>query len=392
MKKTFFKIISAVTLLCLLSSFGCAPKNFAIETTAPISKSDVTSLTEEVTTLPEEDKDEVKFLVFADFHYKKKMYASSIEDLDELLLRAKENDVDFVIHLGDFCNDYIGSPELFDAYLNNKYGIPVYGVVGNHELETKGNSMGVVTSKLTNQVVTFGEGEDIGYWYADVKNFRLIGLDTNYSLGTDGKWTHNLSGSHGAPASNTLKESLALVQRDWLDEVIADASEKGLKVLVFSHGALAGEWYSAPDASYVRSIFNKYPGTVMMASNGHLHTDRFKVIDNVAYFDVNACINAYWKSSTEHHYSEEHTFSFTNYIAGKVQETKTMKLMDLSQGKNTWFLEDPISAVVTVNTDGNIDIKGSTSSWRYGIKPPTTSEAVKARISDYTIRLKMNDN
>lgn len=387
------RTLAMLLMLSLAFTFGCAPKHGEIVVQSSSADSDSKTVSEpEVTTETPVDTDsELKFLVFADFHYKKKMYASSIEDIDELFKRAADNDVDFVIHLGDFCNDYIGSPELFDAYLDNEYGIPVFGVIGNHDLESGGNTMKVVIPKLTNQSVTFGEGEDIGYWYTDIKDFRLVGLDTNYSLDANGKWMHNLSGSHGAPSNNTMKESLSPTQIQWLEGVVSDASEKGLKVLVFSHGAVAGKWYSAPDSAEVRAIFNKYPETVLLVSNGHLHTDRFEIIDNIAYFDVNACINAYWKSSSTHHYSDDHTFMFTNYIAGEPQEPEVMKLKDLSQGRNTWFLEDPISALVTVKTDGYVEIRGSISSWRYGIRPPVTSAVVRARITDRTIKLNWSD-
>lgn len=64
------------------------------------------------------------------------MYITPVSDLERLLARAAEEKVDFVIHLGDFSNDYVGSPEITDLYLNNPYGLPVYGIYGNHELES----------------------------------------------------------------------------------------------------------------------------------------------------------------------------------------------------------------------------------------------------------------
>ena len=375
-------------------NFGCAP---AVDDIPEESGSTPETTTEEMTTtqesttefIEEENDDEVKFLIFADFHYKKKMYASSIEDMNKLLDRAANHDVDFVIHLGDFCNDYIGSPELFDAYLNNKHGIPVFGVLGNHELESAGNTMKIIVPRLSNADVNFG-GEEVGYWYYDIKNFRLIGLDTNYSHSATEGWMHNKGASHTYPSGNTLGYSLSPTQLKWLEETVADASEKNLKVMIFSHAGFATGWYASPDAVAVRRIFRTYPNTVLFAANGHLHTDRFEVIDNVAFFDVNAAINAYWKSSTTHHYTDEHTFTYVNYVGGEPQEPRTMLLKDLSQGKNTWFLEDPISAVVSITTDGSIDIKGSVSQWRYGIAPPTTSTAVKPSILSRSAKLEID--
>ena len=74
----------------------------------------------------------LKFLVFADLHYKKGMYTAPVESLHAILDRAAKENVDFVIHCGDFCNDYKGSPEITDAYLNNRHHLPVYGIYGNY--------------------------------------------------------------------------------------------------------------------------------------------------------------------------------------------------------------------------------------------------------------------
>ena len=62
---------------------------------------------------------EIKFTVFADLHYKKGMYIASIDDLRSIFDRADADKSEFVVHLGDMCNDYIGSSELVKEYLNN---------------------------------------------------------------------------------------------------------------------------------------------------------------------------------------------------------------------------------------------------------------------------------
>ena len=61
----------------------------------------------------------ISFLVFADLHYKKGMYAVSVQDLKQIMARAAENHVDFVLHAGDFSNDYSGSPEIVKEYLKD---------------------------------------------------------------------------------------------------------------------------------------------------------------------------------------------------------------------------------------------------------------------------------
>ena len=324
----------------------------------------------------------MRFLVFADFHYKKGMYASTLEQLHSILRRAHNEGAEFVIHLGDFSNDYAGSSEVVGAYLNNAYGLPVFGIYGNHELETVGNSMATVTSLLCNREVCFAGG-DAGYWHYDIGGYRLIGLDTNYSYNAQyGTWQHNLAASWGAPNGNLYSDSLSPRQLAWLEWLLTDACSKGLKALVFSHAALSGEWESSPDAAAVREIFGRYPGTVVMSLNGHLHTDHFCVKDGVAYFDVNSVLNGYWEPTDSHHYSDAHTFVREVFDGGgNATAVEEVPLNTLSQSKNTWFFDEPLSAMVEIS--GNrINIAGSSTDWKYGIAPATKSDSIKAGIAD----------
>lgn len=56
-------------------------------------------------------KNSIIFGLFADFYYKKGMYSTTEEDLRGVFERAKGEGAQFVVHCGDFCNDYKGSPE-----------------------------------------------------------------------------------------------------------------------------------------------------------------------------------------------------------------------------------------------------------------------------------------
>lgn len=121
----------------------------------------------------------MRFVVFADFHYKKGMYAPTVgRDLMPIIERARSSGADMIIHAGDLCNDYLGSPELFDALLRNRYDIPVFGAYGNHELEGAGNTMEVVTPRLMNRPVVFGTPDgkfspDVGYYHVDIDGYRV---------------------------------------------------------------------------------------------------------------------------------------------------------------------------------------------------------------------------
>lgn len=322
----------------------------------------------------------MKFLAFADLHYFKNVYHAPVESLERIMARAAEEEVDFVVHLGDFSNDYVNSPEVVRPYIENPYGLAVYGIYGNHELEKPGNYMKDVNAALTNRPVVFGvepETEHTAYWYTDVKGFRLIGLDANYMYHEEeDRWYHNSSDTWPFVKGTILPLSFGASQLSWLREVLRDASEKALPVIVFTHPTVSGLWKGSPDDEKVRAIFAEFPGTVKLVLNGHHHTDRFAVRDGIAYFDVNTVHNGFWKPHPEHHYAEGQTFSYTHYENGERGETVERDLKELRQAKNTWFFTEPTSAIVTVTEKGEITVDGCTTEWMYGVTPPTDSEAV----------------
>lgn len=328
----------------------------------------------------------LKFLVFADFHYKKKMYASSVENLKTILKRASDENVNFCAHLGDFCNNYIGSPEIVSELLDNEYGLSVFGVYGNHELESLGNSMAYVTPLLSNRTdaLVYGtqstkiEDGGIGYYYFDKGDFRLIFLDTNYSVTPEGEYEHNRTASYGKPKENTSADSLGDKQISWLEAVLSNASELRKKCIVFSHASFSGIWNSSPDAEKVRELFksanDKSEGTVLLAINGHYHTNHVAVVDGVCYFDCHTAINGWWQSERFYPYAEEdtenpkYTFDYVDYDAsGNPTKNIKMPYSALSMGAQTLFFESPLSAIVTVSLDGKIKIEGSESKFAYGI-------------------------
>lgn len=340
----------------------------------------------------------IKFSLFADMHYKKGMYISSVKDIRNILDRADCNSVDFVIHVGDMCNDYRRSPELTHEYLENKYGLPVYGIYGNHELESKGNCMELVTPLLCNRKVVWGtsngelEDGSIGYYYFDIKGFRIVALDTNYSLNPQAdEWEHNRTASWGAPAENTKKDSLGSQQLSWLERVLDDAAENGLRCLLFSHVGFSGIWYSSPDTDAVRKMINdankKRSGTVLMSISGHLHTNNQAMVDGVVHFDVNTTRNGLWLNEAEEHYGDL-TYTFTDYDAnGKDIATYERPIGEAWMSKQTWFFDSPLSAIVTVDTNGNVNIDGAQTAWYRGIAP-SEHYGVSPQISNgsYTIK------
>lgn len=349
----------------------------------------------------------LKFTVFADLHYKKMMYCTTVKDMDIIMERANENESKFVIHEGDFCNDYNGSPEIVNAYINNKYNTAVYGIYGNHELEGEQDDMAHITPLLTNddKVVwgthdgKIGDGS-IGYYYFDIDGYRNICVDTNYSYNTEKEeWEHSIT--YCPPENNINKLALTPRQLKWLEEVLTDAAHKGLSCIVHSHAALYRGWgdtdpyLAAYDSDEVREIFarvNKIrPRTVIMQLSGHAHINRTEVVDNVFYMSVNTVINGLWKMKRTEHYSDkEYPFELGKYDEkGNLTSTEAIDISDLTMSKNTHYFESPLSADITVFGDNRIVVKGTETKWRYGVVPQKEDWVPFAdiKISDSEINL-----
>jgi hypothetical protein len=241
------------------------------------------------------------------------------------------------------------------------------------------------------------EADKVGYYYYDREPFRFIFLDTNYSLKPDGiTYEHNGPASWGKPDGNTASDSLGGEQLLWLEQVLTDAAQKGLRCIVVSHASFVdwGNWELSADADAVREIFHRAnavrAGTVRMSINGHYHTDHATVFEDVVYFAVNAAVCGWWEGEKFFPYGngEEattpYTFPFSDYDAeGNLLSTEPFPLAQLKQGKQTLFFEEPLSAVVTVWEDGRIEIEGSQSRWIYGICNARLADGSGPSISDY---------
>lgn len=335
----------------------------------------------------------LKMLIFADFHYKKGVYPMTCDHLDAILKKAHEHRVDYVIHAGDFCNDYVGSPEIVNAYLNNVYGLPVYGVLGNHELEYfvgerftpqyADNPMAFVTARLCNRPdeviwgTPSGRLEDgrIGYYYFDRNGIRTICTDTNFSYSREREaWEHNLT--YHAPLDNVHGDALGPDQLRWLEAVLLDAARRDIPCMVIGHAGLSDLWYRSADWEAVQAIYARANairrGTVLFSVNGHYHTDHLQLRDNVLYMDVNTVLNGWWVNSYEPHYTDGQWFAFTEYDAdGRAVDCYRKNYRDLSMGDQTWFFQTPLSCIVTITSSGQITVEGMETGWAYDVIPTT---------------------
>ncbi|MBO5218581.1 MAG: metallophosphoesterase [Clostridia bacterium] len=336
--------------------------------------------------------DTLTFGLFSDLHYKKNTYPTAVAHLEHILDRAASEAADFVMHCGDFCNDHAGSPELIRAWLDNPHGLDVYGILGNHDLEGRGNTLASVRRNLTNRPVVWGT-ENAGYFFFDRGAFRVIGLDAGYSLcESTGLWVHNPDGGYGAPRGNAHPHSLGPAQLAWLEEILTDAASNGLHCLIFSHASASPAWRHYSDADALHELFVRVnarrAGTVFAMFNGHYHTSHAACVDHVLYYDVNAVISGAWRWNEAHHYAPGHTYRFTDYdAAGNPLGSRERPLIEIGEAITSWFYNDPLSAMVTVSDDGRIRVRGAKTSWMHGILPHVDYDGCMPEIPDLELTL-----
>lgn len=355
----------------------------------------VEQTTEELTT----GSGELVISVFADFHYEQDVYRSTLADFNAILDKAQANGADIVLQMGDLCNDFAGSPEFLNAYLNNKYNMPVYGVYGNHDLQTAGNSMDIVTPQLTNRKVKWGTEDGnigdgyIGYYYTDVNGFRIIAVDSNYYYdSSSSEWKHNPDGSYMIPSGGSCEAALGPVQLAWLEKVVLDAAEKDLPCIVMAHHTFNGTWSGRSyDWQAVQEIYRKAnninPGTVILSMNGHNHTNRQAVVEGVVYLDVNIVYNGIVLediNQPNERYTTE-TFKFIRYDedGNPVSEETDRLISELAMAPYVYFYKDPLSTIITVTDDGKVKVEGMESEWLNGIVPENTFSYKVPEISSF---------
>lgn len=339
----------------------------------------------------------LKFTAFSDMHYRVGMYSTTVADLMTIIDRAKESGSELMVHCGDMCNNYTESPELIKPYLG--CGLPVYGIYGNHELEGQ-NSMEMVTPKLTNDEVVWGTEDGkigdgtVAYYYKDIREYRIVGTDTNYSFNPKtGEWQHNTTCSYGPPAGNLQGNSLGPVQFAWLERVLLDAAKQGKKCIILSHASFNGEISGGtPDWVAVDNLFARVnamkKGTVIMAINGHYHTNRMFQRNNIVYFDVNTTRNIWWQVQSETHYTKGQGQEVEKLDAeGNIIGKKWIDYTELWMEPHTWFCDDALSGVVTIEDDGTITVEGVESTWAYGLVPERAHAVCEPRISNGSFKV-----
>ncbi len=282
-------------------------------------------------------KQTVKFCAFADIHYFPGQYPHDSKDyLARVLERAEKSDCDFVIHLGDFAHRPKHDIDYVNFYNDSK--LPTYHTIGNHDDDGNVHEETLEAYRLK-----------CGHYFFDKNGFRFVVADPNY-IYDEGKYTHYSKGNYYKVTKPAKIAMMPPEELEWLKDVIESSP---YPCIVFSHQSFERERHSVPNYAAVRRIFNDanqaHPGRVRLVINGHHHIDNLRVLDSIIYLDLNSA-SFYYYSGTHNCYPEEY---YRKY----------------SQTRHCIVWNDPLCAVITMDTDGHLKIDGAKSEFFMGVTP-----------------------
>ncbi len=274
----------------------------------------------------------VKFTAFSDLHHHPAWFKSDApERLTAIQARAEKDGAEFLIHMGDFCHDVRVAEGLIKQY--NDFKIPGFHVFGNHEFDL--NSY---------EGALKGYGLSSGYYYFDNNGFRFVVIDENYFSDFPGIFFHYSERNYfDHPAG---RDWINPEQIGWLRETILTSP---YPCVLCSHATLEYEGGIKNREAVLEIIreSQKLPGRVMLCINGHYHRDHFSVLENVAYLDLN--------SATFDWIGNPH-FLYPREWYDEYEEMGNMVVF-----------KEPLSATITLDSDGTIDIAGTQGEFLCGI-------------------------
>ena len=206
----------------------------------------------------------IKFLVFGDLHYD---YATKGDErIEEILARAKTENVDFMISLGDVTAPFEKYDHVIEKFGN--CGIPIHYVLGNHDVKVNLEDT-MAFLHLEKPFYSFTQG-----------NVKFILLNSNYERQGEEEYSFpNRKGENG------ITPIIPSFEMDWLKK---ELEEDEKSYVIFSHHSLINEFRERgiKNRKEVHALFGGK--RVLLCMNGHDHGEAFKLWDQVPYYTLNS--------------------------------------------------------------------------------------------------------
>ena len=212
----------------------------------------------------------IRFLVFGDLHLED--CADGQQRLETILRHAKDEQVDFIISLGDLCFPTEKYAHIMDML--NTCGIPVHHTIGNHDVQDW---------ELAHSLRFLGKEQP--YEAFEAGEFKFIILDTRYWRSAEGEF--HFPNKKKVPS---LYPVLPEEQLAWLEEQLSD----GKKYLVFSHMSLVNP-FARRGIANKEAVQQLFAGKdILLCMNGHDHGSDLRWVNGMPYYTVSSASQFCW--------------------------------------------------------------------------------------------------
>lgn len=214
----------------------------------------------------------VTFAVVSDLH--QDIAHDAEERLSTFLRAANDNQVDFIIQLGDFCfpkEENKPFLKLWQDYAGEKYM-----VLGNHDMDICSKEAVMQFISMNNRYYSFDKGD-----------FHFIVLDPN-NIYDGEKYIPYENGNYFG-----YGEKVSYVDPEQVEWLKKDLQSTDKRCIIFSHQSFE---CSSQNREEIRKIFedeNRRVGytKIPVAFSGHDHTNYMKEINGIAYIQINSASN-----------------------------------------------------------------------------------------------------
>jgi predicted phosphodiesterase len=232
----------------------------------------------------------IRFGIVTDIHYanrptpdnSSRYYKESLEKLSECVDLMNEQDVDFLIELGDFKDQgAVPREEETLVFLNTvekefrRFKGPRYHVPGNHDHDS------ISKQQFLDGISNNGFTRASNYYSFNMNSFHFIGLDANYT-------SQGLAYDHGN--FDWTDAHIPENQLEWLKK---DLHGNNMPTVIFIHHRLdtppAEKIYCPDNAATVRKIIED-DGNAIIVFQGHYHEGGISKLNNIHYYTLKAVI------------------------------------------------------------------------------------------------------
>lgn len=253
----------------------------------------------------------LRFGLLADSHYadrdpvNTRYYRHALEKMKEAVAIMNEENVDFLLHLGDFKDEGPSQdPAETLHFLKtiekefSKFEGPIYHCIGNHDVDS------ITKQQFLDHTQNTGITPNKSYFSVDKKGFHIVVLDANFHK--DGR------DQFYAEGADWQDPNIPQSQINWLEQ---DLSSTDLPTLVFCHHPLykflrKENSYHVRNYRKIQQIMEKSQ-KVMAVFQGHVHAEHHELIGGIHYLTQLAMV--------DHAGLENNSFSIVEIQEGQIR-------------------------------------------------------------------------